>query len=252
MRKALLASGLLLLQGCAPGVWLKEADMQQLQGQLEQVQSQHQQTQQQLTAYQAQREDNLLAAMKTQEEHLATLSELKANLEKTAKKAVVCPPAIQPKCPEVKAMPVKDDKVVVGAVERVRLSPPDFVLEARIDTGATYASLDARDIETFERDGDDWVRFHVVLPDGTDITPIEKKVVRWVRILQSNTEEGERRPIVELRYQLGPVSQKAEFTLTDRSHLEYPLLIGRNILKDLMVVDVSREFSLKLPAKGKE
>jgi hypothetical protein len=40
---------------------------------------------------------------------------------------------------------------------------------------------------------------------------------------------------------IGHISQTAEFTLSDRSHLDYQLLIGRNILQDVMVVDVSEK-----------
>jgi hypothetical protein len=39
---------------------------------------------------------------------------------------------------------------------------------------------------------------------------------------------------------VGNVRQTAEFTLSNRSHLDYQVLVGRNILSDVMVVDVSR------------
>lgn len=65
------------------------------------------------------------------------------------------------------------DKQLVGAVERVHLSPPDAVFEARIDTGAESSSLDARDIREFERDGSTWVRFLLVDRD----TGVDRKSV---------------------------------------------------------------------------
>lgn len=136
-------------------------------------------------------------------------------------------------------------KVIVGGVESVYLSPPGVVLPARIDTGATSASLDARDIHPFERDGENWVRFHLVHPETGQPIPLELKVSRYVRVLQANQSEGERRPVVELLLTLGDVTQTAEFTLSERSHLEYPVLIGRNVLRDLMVVDVSRSHTLR-------
>ena len=45
----------------------------------------------------------------------------------------------------------------------------------------------------------------------------------------------------ELGITIGHISQTAEFTLSDRSHLDYQVLVGRNILQDMMVVDVSRK-----------
>lgn len=133
-----------------------------------------------------------------------------------------------------------EDKQVVGSVESVHISPPGITLEARIDTGAEVSSLDAREITEFKRDGNTWVRFRIVNAEGEPSAEIERRVVRHVRILQSSTEDSERRPVVRMRVAVGAHAQVAEFTLTDRKHLTYPVLIGRNVLKDVMVVDVSR------------
>ncbi len=133
------------------------------------------------------------------------------------------------------------DKLVVGEVEDVRFDNHGLVLRARIDTGASTSSLDARDVQTFERDGERWVRFTVLHPVEGEPVVMERPRVRGVRILQAAAEEPERRPVVELRVTLGEMTQTAEFTLADRSSLEHPVLIGRNILRDLMVVDVSKQ-----------
>jgi hypothetical protein len=42
--------------------------------------------------------------------------------------------------------------------------------------------------------------------------------------------------------QIGDLKEKTEFTLADRTHLTYPLLLGRSFFKDVAVVDVSRKF----------
>ena len=39
----------------------------------------------------------------------------------------------------------------------------------------------------------------------------------------------------------------AEFTLADRTNLTYEVLIGRNILRDVMLVDVGKEYATELP-----
>ncbi|UWZ80126.1 ATP-dependent zinc protease family protein [Geoalkalibacter halelectricus] len=151
------------------------------------------------------------------------------------------PPAQEPlrsRSPEV----VFEGKKVVGAVEKVYLAPPNILLPARIDTGAATSSLDARDLRDFERDGAPWVRFHIVDPETGDEVEVERKVVRHVRIISAAAEESERRPVIELHVILGGISRTAQFTLSDRSSLEFPLLIGRNILQDLILVDVGREY----------
>jgi hypothetical protein len=154
------------------------------------------------------------------------------------------PPPPQP-APPAPLNDVYNGKKVVGAVEKVFLSPPDILLPARIDTGAATSSLDARDMRSFERDGKPWVRFHIVDPETDESVEIELPIVRHVRILQSAAEDAERRPVVELRFVIGSVSQSAQFTLSDRAHLEYPVLIGRNILQDVMVVDVGKSFTVQ-------
>src|SRR5690606_9165440 len=117
------------------------------------------------------------------------------------------------------------DKQLVGAVENVFLVTPGIVFPARIDTGATTSSLDARDLEFFERNGEKWVRFNIIHPDDNRKISIEREVIRNVRILQAVDDDYERRPIVELGITIGKTTQTAQFTLSDREHLQYPLLI---------------------------
>lgn len=157
----------------------------------------------------------------------------------------VCPPQKVPKCPVCPAAKV-DGKMVVGTVEKVSLDPPGVMYTARIDSGADGTSIHATDIVPFERDGKRWVRFTLDRPDA-DSEPItmEREVVRRVRIRQAELDEVERRLVVMLQLTLGSFSDSVEISLTDRSHMEYPVLIGRNILRNNAVVDVSQEMIAK-------
>jgi len=137
--------------------------------------------------------------------------------------------------------PESSAKLMVGQLEQVWLQNLQLALPARIDTGAETASLDARNIELFERDGRRWVRFEIFHPETGEAIQMERKLKRMVAIIQSNTTDSERRPVIKLGVTIGHISQTAEFTLSDRSHLDYQLLIGRNILQDVMVVDVSEK-----------
>ena len=143
-----------------------------------------------------------------------------------------------------KAQWLEDEgKVIVGGIENITFSTSEKAInyQARIDTGATSSSLDARDISRFERDGKSWVRFGLFV-NGEHQVDVERPIVRWVRIFQSTTEKGERRPVVEMMFTFGDTEDTAEFTLTDRSHLEFSALIGRNLITDRMIVDVSDSF----------
>ncbi|MCF8040365.1 MAG: ATP-dependent zinc protease [Desulfohalobiaceae bacterium] len=139
------------------------------------------------------------------------------------------------------------DKFLVGRIEEIRLSPPSRIFHARIDTGANTSSLDARDLQAFERDGNPWVRFEIQDPKKETQYTVEKPVVRHVKIIQASNDEKDRRPVIELQFQIGRVKRLEEFTLEDRAHMDYQVLIGRNILRDLMVVDVAQKFLAPLP-----
>ena len=171
-------------------------------------------------------------------EELAALRDGLSGLEARLAEEPSAPPPPAPACDARDA--ALAEKLLVGRREEVWIEDLQLALPARIDTGAETASLDARNIREFERDGDDWVRFDIVHPKSGEPLTLERPVARVVRILQSTSEEAERRAVIELGIVLGDVRQMAEFTLSDRSHLDFQMLVGRNILKDLMIVDVGQ------------
>ncbi|ENM5787867.1 ATP-dependent zinc protease [Vibrio metoecus] len=134
-----------------------------------------------------------------------------------------------------------DGKIVLGDKEWVYLPGLKESFKARIDTGATTSSISAVDIVTFERSGQDWVKFRIE-HDNVRSEEISLPVERWVRIRQSSAEKPQRRAVVMAWIQIGDLKEYTEFTLTDRTHLTYPLLLGRSFFKDVAVVDVSRHY----------
>jgi hypothetical protein len=142
--------------------------------------------------------------------------------------------------PRIQTVVVSGDKMVVGEMEQVWLDPPGASLIARVDTGAHSSSLHAENLLEFERDGDDWVRFDVILND--EVTTLERRVTRYVRVYQQADKVGTRRPVVAIRLRLGDVQDSFEFTLADRSHLDFQMLLGRNFLTDMALVDVGKQF----------
>lgn len=143
------------------------------------------------------------------------------------------------------------NKSVVGRSEWIGLPDVGTYLKARIDSGANTSSLSARDITRFERDGANWVRFRLGLSENdvavADVRDewIEAPVERRVRILQASGEES--RPVVSLMMTLGPIRESVEFTLNDRTHLNYPVLLGRRFLMDIVVIDVAESYLHERP-----
>jgi hypothetical protein len=132
--------------------------------------------------------------------------------------------------------------VVLGAIEYVTIEPLGIRFKARIDTGATGSALDARNITRFERDGEAWVRFTIVDRSTKAEQEYSRKMVRQTPI-KGKGVEIELRPVVQFRVIIGDIDQQIEFSLTNRSNLKYPVLIGRNLLRDTAIVDVSRRYT---------
>ena len=130
------------------------------------------------------------------------------------------------------------DKQIVGLREQALIGGLNIVMNARISTTVANSVIDARNIQMFERNGEEWVRFTLYNPDTQEPHVLERKRVRF-QTVQSASATPDRRPVVEIRFTIGKLTQLGEFILADRSDSEFPILIGRNLLLDVMLVDVS-------------
>ncbi len=134
------------------------------------------------------------------------------------------------------------NKITIGEVEEVILMPWGVKLPARIDTGAATSSLDARDL----RVENNMAEFK--LPKRYGAWEIHLPVKNWKHIRSADFKE--KRPVVEITFCLGPKIVRVEVNLNDRSTVKYPLILGRNALKDFFIVDC--EQSHCLPPSCKE
>ena len=138
---------------------------------------------------------------------------------------------------------------LLGFVEWVTVEPAGLRLKARLDTGALTSSLHSVDTQVFQRDGEDWVRFHVPVAGhrGTDeeaalrVLALERPVTRVVLVKRKGAPP-QRRYVVELTFCLDGRRYETEFSLTDRGEFIYPALLGRRFLKDVAVVDPANSF----------
>ncbi|MFQ6571837.1 ATP-dependent zinc protease family protein [Pseudomonas sp. UM16] len=147
------------------------------------------------------------------------------------------------------------EKTVYGLNEYARLTDIDLEVAAKLDTGAKTASLSARDIKRFKRNGESWVRFYLAI-DAAHAHPIERPLARVSKIKRRagdyNPDEGKAytaRPVIELNICMGTARRVIEVNLTDRSAFQYPLLIGSEALKHFdALVDPSLKYAAGKPA----
>ncbi len=125
-----------------------------------------------------------------------------------------------------------DKRIALSKVEEVILFPWGITLPARIDTGATVTSLDARQLKI---DGNE-AEFR--LPEEFGGALLRLPVAGWRHVRSSKGREE--RPIVEIDLCIASKRIRVKANLNDRSMVKYPIILGRNALKDYFIVDVNK------------
>ena len=109
-------------------------------------------------------------------------------------------------------------KVVIGLAEKVYVhnSKGKKSVIAKIDTGATKSSIDTN------------------LAAELKLGPVIKsKIVK-------SAHGSKLRPIIEATIEFAGKKITSEFTLADREHMRFSVLIGQNILKEGFIIDPSK------------
>ncbi|EPC00072.1 hypothetical protein L861_07860 [Litchfieldella anticariensis FP35 = DSM 16096] len=137
-----------------------------------------------------------------------------------------------------------DEQKVFGWVEKATVEPWGVEVKAKLDSGALTSSLDARDIERFQKDGEEWVRFRLELEDeetGEVTSEVLEREVNRKLILRGAGGES-RRPTVIMTICVGDTLYEEDFSLRNRSNMLYPMLLGRRTIEHLGLLDVTQTF----------
>lgn len=129
------------------------------------------------------------------------------------------------------------ERETVGWVERSRLFPPDIILHAKLDTGASFSSLHAENITEFKRENHRWVQFTVFSRYG-DRVVLERPVV-------AVKKQPTRRYFVRLGICVGNTYLESDVLLEDRREYQERLRLGRNFLAGNLVVDSSNMYTVE-------
>lgn len=116
-------------------------------------------------------------------------------------------------------------------------------VKAKLDTGARSSAIHAFDIEESGRDGDEWVSFaiHPWQRSEADIVRVDLPVVDR-RIVRSSTGHEEERLVVPMRISVVGLDLDAEITLANRDEMGFRMLVGREALRGLVLVDPGRSY----------
>lgn len=136
---------------------------------------------------------------------------------------------------------------IIGRLEKVLL--PDLSgnsFDAKIDTGAYTSSLHCHSVEIFSVKGKNRVQFYVLDPSHPeyDGKRYESPVHKIKNIKSSNGIVSER-VIIKQKISFGGKISNIQLSLSNRSDMKYPLLIGRRFISGKFLVDVSQKYLLR-------
>lgn len=135
-------------------------------------------------------------------------------------------------------------QVIMGWVEYVYLQDLNGRLKAKLDTGATTSSMRAEVVKVLDEDKPDKANVVFKIEDAEGkINTLQRKLVRWVKI-KSKSGKFQRRPVVEMDFCVAGHAISSEVNLAPRADFVYPILVGRNMLRDAnIIVDPNRTFT---------
>lgn len=135
-------------------------------------------------------------------------------------------------------------KTIIGSIESCSL--PDLGINdinVRVDTGAKTSSLHVDNLVKHVKDNVTGVQFDIH-PDVHNVNRIVTchAKVADIRKIKSSNGESEQRYVIKTPIQLGEHTWEIEITLTNRADMSYLMLLGREGLGDLFLVDPSVVF----------
>lgn len=148
-------------------------------------------------------------------------------------------------------LPLAAEKKVFGWIEYAFIGKGEYRMKAKLDSGAKTSAIHSQEVEVFKTEaGKEKVRFKIKgsRKEGSKrywkTVVMTKDVHRTVQVKSSNGDVSARISVL-LPVRVGSSILESEFTLTDREDMNYPILLGRNAIAELGLVDCSESFLMK-------
>ncbi len=133
------------------------------------------------------------------------------------------------------------EKKIIGTKEIISIIDLElFDLDVKVDTGADSNALHCDDIVI---DDENFVHFRLL--DKVHSSYHGKKIkmpLYKIKKIKSSNGHVERRPSIRVNVLFFGRKYKTVISLTNRSDMKFPMLIGRKFLENKFLVDVSQEY----------
>lgn len=132
-------------------------------------------------------------------------------------------------------------KQLIGMTDLVDFPDLDLVdVPAKVDTGAYTSSLHCKQVRLVRVGGRMKLSFWLIGKTGEPLRQFYCDEFSQ-RMIRNSFGIAEKRYVIKTRIMLFGRIIRAEFTLADRERLKNPVLLGRKLLRNRFVVDVSQK-----------
>lgn len=147
----------------------------------------------------------------------------------------------------------KKTKKVIGTRDKIDL--PEFELydlPCKIDTGAETSAIHCHRVRLLEVNGKETISFRLLDPTHEAYNHQEFRTTQFKeKKIRSSFGHSEYRYSIRCKVILFGEKFSADFTLSDRVRMKFPVLLGKKLLKNRYLVDVSKlDLSFKLKAES--
>ena len=126
-------------------------------------------------------------------------------------------------------------------------------IKAKVDTGARTSCLHAFHVETFQKNGEDWVKFGIHPHQQETETEIycEAKILDQ-RVVSDSGGHKENRYVISTTIKINEICYPIEITLTNRDSMKFRMLLGRTAMENRFVVNPEESYLMGKPEERKK
>jgi hypothetical protein len=135
-------------------------------------------------------------------------------------------------------------KKIIGRLEYIDIPTLDLKgISAKIDTGAYRGSIHANNVKEIQQDGKKILQFNILDENHPEYKDKVYEISDYsIHHFRGTKVDYHPRYVIPVELVISGEKVLAELSLTDRSDLRHPVLIGRRALKKRFLIDVDKKY----------